>query len=105
MVFSALLRGGQIWALVFFFFCGGGRDEAGVRHPDLNMEESLLPKYRQMMSEKQWKGQEWASVSQSAGVAVDCLHVGMGLGRWEELLRAWSLSFPYLGLLTLARLT
>lgn len=62
-------------------FCGGGRDAAGVRGPASHMEESLLPKHRQMTNEKRWKDEEWASVSQSTGVAVDCLHVGRGGGR------------------------
>lgn len=64
-------------------------------------------KTERWMSEKQWPQEdlEWASVS---WCAVDCLQMGVGGGKREEkrsLLRAWSLSFCYLVLFALVRLT
>lgn len=80
---------------------------AGIRHPDLNMEESLLPKRRcrcQVRSKRKIKGGPLAP--EALVWLVDYTREGREKEGGEEApLRAWSLSFPYLVLLALARVT
>lgn len=88
-------------------FLGGGRDTARVGQPDSDTQESLFSEDREM-DEREAMAPGRSRVGFCFPVCCGLSEMGVGGGKREEkrsLLRAWSLSFCYLVLFALVRLT